>query len=218
VIYDENIMKPLMSNRYTGKFDLNNVLVRKALDIYSAGLSLFFDYRDSYFYNLPNPEKFSENDSFNITAANGVFTSAMTFVLLHEFGHQYFGHLDVVSADKADEITADEFAFSKLETQFNTDKGATLKIGIVVGLCSLMFLDSTMKGGDFHPDPDDRLKNIIEKLQLKELDNTWGIASLALKLWSIGYNVEMNQPTVVKNYKELFYYTLDELKKYKYNS
>ena len=145
----------------------------------------------------------------------------MTFILLHEFGHQYYGHVSTYSDDeqsKKDEVLADEFAFEKMSTHFETKKGTTYKFGIIAGICSLIFADSTLKGGDRHPDPDHRLKNLIEKMNLPDLDNLWAIASLPFNLWAIHFGKELKYGKYVDNYKELFFETIKQLDEMKGNS
>ncbi len=222
VIFDEGIQKPTLAGTFTGNFlDTSNAYINKALGLFKSGANLFQIYREGVFYRLPNPEKYNEYDKFYIERANGIYTAAMTFILLHEFGHQHYGHPDTYSDDeqsKKDEILVDEFAFEKMETQFSTEKGYTLKCGIIVGLTSIMFLDDTLKGGDRHPDPDNRLRNLITKMNLPDLDNIWAIASLPFNLWAIHYNKSLKYEKSVENYKELFDETIIQLYKLKGNS
>jgi hypothetical protein len=211
-LFDESIQKPILQNKYDGKFDLENPYVRRSIDVFNNGFSLFKTYRESVFFSLPNPEKYNEFDKFYIEKANGIYTAAMAFFLLHEFGHQFYKHPEYFpdSADesKKEELTADEYAFEKMASQFNEEKEFTNKCGIIAGLSSLIFFDKTLSGGTNHPDPDSRLKILIEQMELDELDNLWGIASLSFRLWAIQYNINWELPKEVENYKELFYLSL----------
>jgi len=185
VVFDEGIQKPSLNGVYKGELEMNNPFVRRALELFNRSISLFETYSDSIFYNLPNPEKYNEFEQFYIERTNGIYTSAMVFILLHEFGHQYYGHLDYYPNDtesKTDEFTADDFAFDKMKTHFGTERETTYKFGIIVGISCLIFLDKTLKGGDRHPDPDQRLVKLMEQMDLHDLDNLWGVASLAFKL------------------------------------
>ena len=220
VLFDESIQKPMLAGKYTGKFDFNNPFVRRAVDIFSNGFDLLNTYKDWQFFQFPNPEKYNEYDKQYIEKANGVYTAAMTFILLHEFAHQYYGHLDYYPTSdesKKDECTADDYAIEKISYNFSSDRGATFKFGIVAGISSLIMLDKSLSGGDTHPDTDERLKIAIEKLKLEELDNLWGIASLTFRLWAIKYSIELDYPPVIDSYKHLFELTLEKIGKKKNN-
>jgi hypothetical protein len=68
-----------------------------------------------------------------------------------------------------------------------------------------------MDGGKRHPDPEFRLKNLIERMNLNELDNLWCIASLPFNLWANKYNKVLTYDKYVENYKELFYKTIEQI-------
>ncbi|CAM1340931.1 phage exclusion protein Lit family protein [Tenacibaculum amylolyticum] len=214
VVFDEGIQKPSLNGVYKGELDMSNPFVRRAMELFGRAISLFETYDKAPFYNLPNPEKYHEFEQFYIERTSGVYCAAMTFILLHEFGHQYFGHLDYYPSDtesKQDELTADEFAFDKMATHFETERSTTYKFGIIVGLSSLIFVDKTLQGGDRHPDPDQRLVSLIEKMNLNELDNLWGVASLAFKLWGLHFNKSILKPSITEHYKQMFYDTLNDI-------
>ena len=74
-----------------------------------------------------------------------------------------------------------------------------------------------MLGDDEHPDPDDRLNIMLNKMNLDEKDSLWGIASMSILLWADYYKKEFTIPTSFINYKELFEYVkshLDKIKNY----
>ncbi len=218
-LFDESIHKPTLQGKYDGKFNLENPYVRRSIDVFNNGFSLFKAYRETVFFSLPNPEKYNEFDKFYIEKANGVYTAAMAFFLLHEFGHQYYKHPEYIPESnvqsKNEELSADEYAFDKMKSQFNEEKGYTNKCGIISGLTSLIFFDKTLSGGANHPDPDSRIKKLIEGMELNELDNLWGIASLSFRLWAIQYNINWELPKKVQNYKELFYISLNKVNEIK---
>jgi hypothetical protein len=218
IIFDESIHKPITAGTYTGNLDLSNPYVKKANDLFNSAMGLLKLYQDKVFFSLPNPEKYNNTDQYYIERTNGIYSAAMTFILLHEFGHQFYGHLDYSPTNdesKKDEYLADDFAIDKISYNFNSTKGTTFKFGIIATLCSFIFLDNSLSGGDSHPDIDARLTNAMEKLELDELDNMWGFASLAFRIWANHYKIELDLPLEVDNYKQLYYLTITEVRKIK---
>jgi hypothetical protein len=213
-LYDESILKPHNEGTYTGRFDLTNPWVKTAIEVFNTGFGLIDSFKEHEFFSLPNPEKYDKKDEHYIEKTNAIYTAAMTFILLHEFGHQYLGHLKYYPTNdesKKDEFTADDYAIDKMSNSFHTERGETFKIGIVAGLCSLIFLDNSLSGGNTHPDLDDRLKVAMSKLQLDELDHSWGVACLALRLWTIKYNIRIDLPAEVETHKDCFNWMIEKL-------
>ena len=137
--------------------------------------------------------------------------------------HVSLGHVDklenetqsIAEENLIEEYDADLFAFERImKGANNLTNSHTAEVGLVAGLCSILFFSSDMKGGD-HPDPDERLKIILEKLNLQPEDNLWGIACVALKLWANHNTVDLEWPTIVDTYSDLFYSTLEVLKRQK---
>jgi hypothetical protein len=220
VVFDEGIHRPIIEDRYTGKLDLENPFIKQAIAVFNNGFDLLHTYKDWQFFQLPNPEKYNEYDRFYIEKTNGIYTAAMTFILLHEFAHQYYGHLEYNPTSgeaKKDEYSADEYAIDKIAQNFSSKRGSTFKFGIIAGISSLILLDKSLSGGNTHPDTDDRIKKAIDKMQLEELDNLWGIASLSFRLWAIKYNIEIEYPDIVDSYKEFFTITIEKVNGIKNN-
>lgn len=216
VIFDESVHRPFIENKYTGQFDLENPFVKRAITVLNNGFDLLHTYKDWQFFQLPNPEKYNEYDKFYIEKTNAIYAAAMTFILLHEYAHQYLGHLEYepTSAEesKMEEYKADDYAIDKISYNFTSQRGATFKFGIIAGISSLILLGRSLSGGNTHPDIDDRLKKAIEKMSLNELDNLWGVASLAFRFWAIKYNIDyIEYPQSIDSYKELFTITLNKI-------
>jgi hypothetical protein len=217
VLFDEGIHRPTIEGRFKGQFD-DTPHVKEAWELFKEALKFTQEYNDRIFFHYPNPE--TKSDKIHVGLANGIYSASMTFILLHEFGHQYYGHLDYYPSSseesRKDELTADDYAIDKISQTFSEQNGRTNKMGVVIGMLSLMFLSRELDGGDSHPDLDVRLKNAIEKLELDELDNLWGIASMGLNLWTGYFNHNIIIPVAGETYKELFYstyYQLQHLKK-----
>jgi len=217
VIFIEGIEKPMYARTYNGLFDTSNSYLTRANDVFNNGFALLSTYKDKEFFALPNPEKYDENDKSYIEMANGIFAAAMTFILLHEYAHNYYGHVKFSSTSLEsikDEFLCDEFAIDKIGYNFSSDKSYVYKFGIIAGISSLMIMNKSLSGGDTHPDNDARLKVAIEKMNLVGPDDPlWGVASMAFLFWTTKHNVKLDLPPVVDNYKELFDLTLESIRK-----
>ena len=222
VMYDEVIIRPRIENGYIQTLvDIQRV--KEAQKLFDYGLSLLKSFSTWDKDNLPNPEYYDTNDNEYIEKVNSVYLSAVNFVLIHEFAHVILGHIeqDIELAAKGeftnreeikkDEYSADNYSFQTLiDGADYLANQSTIRMGIFAGLFSLLFLSSSLDGDD-HPDSDERIKIILEKLNLEETDNLWGIASLALKLWSSHYKIDLKLPDVVETNKDLFYLILERL-------
>jgi hypothetical protein len=142
---------------------------------------------------------------------------------MHELGHLLLGHIDkdIESEENGvtisneiriqNEIEADNFAVERLfKHEGERSNDHTVSVGLIAALCSFIFFSTNLKGQE-HPDPDQRLKMILERLNLKPEDNLWGISCLAFKLWSMNNNINLDWPAEVETYRDLFYVTLEEL-------
>lgn len=199
-----------------------NKFIDEAAELFQYSMDLLSKYRDWDDYSLPNPEKYNENRKNYIEACNNVFIEAMVFILLHEFAHQFYGHNDddYCTSDtnklKKMELYADDYAYDKMSTRFGTNLQTTSQMGIAIALASLILLDESLKGGPEHPDPDYRLKRIIEKMNLDQRDGIWFIASLPFILWSYYYKVDIGMPLPGQDAKIFFYTLLEKIKSLKY--
>lgn len=218
VLFDEGIQQPIIEGKFTGHMDLANPIIIGAYDVFQGGLTLKSKYDVKLFFDLPNPEKYLELEKFYVEKTNGAFVGAMTFVLLHEFAHQYLGHLSYYTfgdSAKDDEINADAYAIQKMSESFDTDKGATYKVGIVLGLCSLILLSRSLRGGTNHPDPEDRIKLALEKLNPDQYHYLWGYAGFALQLWQIEYGIRLDIPDEFEDHRDSFYKMHNAIKEHK---
>jgi len=214
VTFDEVIQKPHLRGNFTGQLDLNNEQVKAAIDVFNYGISLKTTYQN-WDLSIPNPENFDCKYSFYVEKANSLFVSAMFFILSHEIGHSYFNHVTYVPATAAqsrqEELDADNFAITQVMSCKDEKILPSLKYGAVVGMCALLFLSPKLYNGGHYPDADDRIRNVMEKLELNDLDMQWGIASLAFRLWGNHYGIQFQLPESSENYSEIFYEILLEM-------
>lgn len=214
VLYEETIHQPLLSGTFTGKIDLNNKVISEAVNLFEYAMSLRNHY-GVWDQKLPNPEIYDPNEPNYIGKTNGFYVSAMAFIISHEVAHSYYQHItyDPNNSEqaKAEEIDADNYAIDHFKAASDSIPYSTLKFGAVIGLCSLLFLRKDFNGGDSHPNLDQRLTNLLERLDLEDEDNPWGVVSLAMSLWARYYKIDIELPPVVETYKEVFYHMVHEL-------
>lgn len=214
VTFDEVIQKPNLKGNYTGVIDFDNKHVRAAIKVFNYGMSLKKSYSD-WDYSIPNPEKFDCKYAFYVEKTNAIFVAAMFFIMSHEIGHSYYNHVTYIPATAAqslqEELDADNFAVAQVLTCSDDEILPTLKYGAVAGMCALLFLSPKLYQGGTYPDADNRIRNVMEKLQLNDFDNHWGFASLAFKLWADYFNVGLPLPKSSENYSELFYEILYQM-------
>jgi len=219
VYFDEGFIRPIQDSQYNGIVNQSDPLIHTAIENLLAGMNLFLEFNRSKFYELPNPESEKSRTDFYVVKANSAYCAGITFVLLHELGHQYYHHNDYEPSSTEEslkeEIMADDYAFDTLSKHFNSEVGMTLKIGIVISLLSIMYLDNTMSGGIQHPDPDDRLKRILKKMNLEDENNLWGVAAVAINLWAIYYKIPFEIPKQIENFKEWYELALKQIENYK---
>ena len=71
----------------------------------------------------------------------------------------------------------------------------------------------SLDGDISHPDWDDRIKNAIEKLELPEEDNIWGIAGFSMVMWMNNFKEFGNDkwPEGFNTHKDSFYFYLGQM-------
>lgn len=214
VTFEEAIQKPHLKGNYKGEIDFTNEQIKSAIEVFNYGLSLKNTYR-KWDTSIPNPESFDCKYSFYVEKANSLFVSAMFFIMSHEIGHSYFNHVTYKPAtatqSKQEELDADNFAITQVMSCTDNKLVPSLKYGAVVGMCALLFLSPKLYKGGYYPDADDRIRNVMEKLNLNDLDMHWGIASLAFRLWGNHYGIEFQLPKSSENYSDIFYEVLSEM-------
>ncbi len=209
IFFYEIIQKQLLN------FEIDEDLKRNAINCFQRGIGLLTNFERNIFFELPNPETEEWKNSVYVSNTNSVFCSALTFILLHEFGHQYYGHLTYKPDSEIgyikDELAADDYAFDRF---YNT-LDLTIKNGITIALLSFVFSDDTMKGGAQHPDPDNRLERIMIKMGLHDNDPLWGLVASAFDLWAFHYDLSIEPPYNMKSYKNSFDYYKTEIERSK---
>lgn len=176
---------------------------KKAYDLFSAGVSLFDQVESNragrcVFFSLPMPN--SADDRY-VRYVNNAYTAGINFILLHELKHFELDHLEKTNEDKQDETDADLGAFWHLILSESPEEHKRLySLGVLLAQCSLTFLDDTMEGDEFHPDPDVRIASILSCNEIIEHDREYyyAIICLCFKLWYFQYKDQNDFPQIEK--------------------
>lgn len=217
VFMDELIIKPILEP----KVKQNEELLETTFDMFKAGMSLFnrdFTQRAnrSVFFEFPNPVNNKGDET--IESANRLFEGALCFNLFHEYSHIDLGHLEKEYL-KDDELAADYSGFYSMYENLSLEKKKYLSLSIIIALGTLLFRDNTLSG-ETHPDPDDRLGQLLDKME--DLDNQgkeycYCLAVTLYKMWAYHYGLEFIIPKIDKAdfYKEYFSLIQEAFSNYK---
>jgi hypothetical protein len=214
-----------------GGKELSKEEYSEATDLLKYALRLLKDYTIWDKENLPNPELHGKDEKKLIGASNACFWYAYNYILYHEFGHIVLGHAernaraksagyDILGDERKEmEIEADLFALDRImEKLTGTSHEFSAIIGTLSAISSLTFTSERVSGGKYHPDPDHRLKTILDKLDKPAAEYCWGYAFWALITWEVEfYKSGKIWPTTTPNgdFKAHFYETLKNLDKLK---
>lgn len=226
VIYEEAIQKKLLDKTFTGQIDLDSDLLKRANLLLTWSMSLKTTYSD-WDRILPNPDiDYSKQnpETFYIEKINNLFQSSVSFLLYHEVAHVVNGHksyyLGFDKLNNYDDIKelekeADDFAFNALIYDDDDEKNKIEKgLSIMIVFCSAFMLSSRHTlSQKKHPDIDQRLLTIINKLNFEKIENEFYIYYLGSYILQM-YLQKEGQPIlcgIYDNHKELFYKYLEQI-------
>jgi hypothetical protein len=223
VLYGEVIVK-LSLNDYHKNHDevIDRDLAIGAYSLWEYAVSLLGNYSD-WNKKLPNPEQFDPNLEELISKVNGLYLVAMKFILAHELAHLELEHnkkepddskIEEAAFSKLLEKEADERAMNLVLAGSNDESRTSIKMGILLGLCSLVFTNMSIKGIS-HPDTDDRIAAIIDVFNPGDTDPMWGVATLTYKLWDKQYNKGLVWQNGLESPKALYYSIKVQIEKLK---
>lgn len=212
VSFDNMVQIPMMDTAKCNihKYKCDKNLCEMALENYKRAREFMYEGNRDLPWHAPNivyPDSYKEI----IGKANSIYLGAMTFIYAHEVFHNYFGHTQVDSNSAQsikDELDADESAIETILSKIPQFKETEYKLGIIVVMFAILFLHKEyLSGGNSHPDMDIRITNAINKLEILERDNLWGIAA-----WGISVFLQSNEfisseetaNTVFNTYKDIY--------------
>jgi hypothetical protein len=158
---------------------------REAYKLWEYAVSLISGYSE-WGINTPNPENVDAKYTDLIQRVNSLYLTAMTFVLAHEFAHVELEHNAKPSQTQGEnaalEREADARAIQLVMEGVTEENKHTRHMGLLMGLCSLLFFKSSTKEASY-PNIDDRIQAILDIVKPNGQDPMWDIASLSYKLW-----------------------------------
>ena len=210
------IINKLSSNMHGCKANMS--YVEYAEKQFRLARSLIWGYNHDAFFEMPHildPQHFKEP----IEKANGILVGGVVFVFCHELSHNILGHTHKESTDEesvVEESGADDYALDFLSETFDGEFGLTHKVGAATVLCSLLLMgEDSISGGSRHPHTDYRIRMMMKRFDLHEIDNLWGYVGSAIRLWLLvfgGLTIQEDmQAGGFKYYKDFYEHYLELL-------
>ena len=232
VMYEEGIQKPLINNTFNGSLEFDSPLLQRAKMLFNWSISLTQKYSE-WDESLPNPQRHNfDKEKDYAEKVNGIFQSAVAYLMFHEFAHLTQGHdsffmglnrNDLNEAERAEraervqiENEADHFAFDMLIKQQDDDKQRWIKgLSILFVICSALLIVPTAQGvkQNLHPDLDQRILNILQRLNLETEESQfycWYLCGFAIRFYLIKHSIEL-EVGEYETAQEAFFSYLDKL-------
>ncbi|MCX2585659.1 phage exclusion protein Lit family protein [Pedobacter sp. MR22-3] len=212
VFYDEGIAKANL-NLIAGKeeYKIDTELLNNVQQLFDYAMTVITAIVPWDKAQLVNPELYSEEEKFWVERANSIYLYAANFMLCHEFAHFDLGHLEMGKRLKLKnhhwvqlEREADQHAIKLLMKGNSKQLDRTLKVGILIGMISLLFLNR-MTVMTKHPHTDERIHSFLMQLQLEDNDPLWAMACIGYKLWDSQFNHSMDFITSQTSYRKLYF-------------
>lgn len=224
VLYLETIDYPKM-NRQNGRIvylsKQDNIDEAHALFAYAKSLVAIYSEWDKQ--ELPNPEIYQAEDRNYVEQTNLFYTEAVKFIMCHEFTHltkhaEQFSKESSVEEILSFEKEADNDAIellkkgiSYLDDDISIARRLAVENGAICAVLSTFFL-SPITVATKHPNAEDRLSNVLEKLELEEDHNGWGLACIGLQLWDEQFGISLKWDDDFQTFKQLYYDLIRQIK------
>lgn len=134
---------------------------------------------------------------------NSLYVYAMSFILLHEFSHQYLNHDINGNGSIEEESEADQVAFWSMYSDLEDKEKRTAMRGILCALVSLIFMNKDLQDDGIHPRPVERIFQYYEYLKCDGQDYS-ALLCYLFYAWAV-YTDDMDMPkhNESKSYPEL---------------
>jgi hypothetical protein len=199
--------------------------IEVASEMFDYARLLIVDFQKWDIDASPNPEKYLAENRNYIEQPTLYYNSAIKFILCHEYAHLKFEHLKQINknTDKSRfcemEYEADNYAIDSImkgyfEIEHFAAEGQILsnEIGVVFGILVMFYFKATTEGIK-HPNAEDRLTNALERLNLSDNHDAWGIACIGLKFWDSQFGKNLVWEMENKSFKELYYDLVAQIKR-----
>lgn len=225
VYFREGFLKPFNAGMYDGKIDLKNDAIYKARHVFEQGLKLWQGIRPELLKALPNPECPDPEDTELVGLTNGVYAAAVSFILMHEYGHHKLGHVGKTYSDEENkriEQEADDYALgifargmlANPNDEEQEKKNNTNTMGAIAAMLAIVLRSERLTKKDY-PDPDIRLERAVEALNRGD-DAFYAVACYAMTLWSMAHGKDLNVQQLDKtSYRALYADIKEQLKSMK---
>ena len=111
--------------------------------------------------------RYIQDPIFSI-GANGAYTYALAFILLHEYSHFVLGH-NQIEGPIEDELDADFSAFWDLYSEVKNEREErTVVIGMVCSLSTIAILQRTWKETEEHPSITERIEKLLNSVMINQ--------------------------------------------------
>lgn len=217
VTHVETIDYPLL-NMEAGyiKYPVSKNNIDLAKELFDYAKYIIVDFVPWVKDKLPNPEVYPVENKTYVQQTDGLYVSAIIFILCHEYIHakKHAGKIDSttpISQLLEYEKEADADAIEMLKKGIDPINQLAVENGIVFALLSMFFFRSSTKGIQ-HPDNEDRLVTAIERLDLKDNPYAWEISCVGLRMWDEQWGLNLKWRHDIGSYKELFYDIITQIK------
>jgi hypothetical protein len=197
--------------------------IKMAQEVFDYARSLIVDFTDWDKDNFPNPEIYLAENRNDVEQPNVFYTEAVKFILCHEYTHLKL-HAEQINENTQNshflrfEMEADNNAIEMLIAgYFPADHFAAeaqrlaIVIGVVIGILSMLFFRAESTGIR-HPNTEDRLTNALERFQIADDHEAWGIACIGLQIWDNQFNLNLQWDENPISYKDQYYKIIAEIK------
>lgn len=204
VIYDKGFKQPILDKEHSGKVRLNSDTLVGVLIFQLGEFIVRGGQPGESSLRILNSLCSIENREDYANKCTKVFGVAVGFVLLHELAHCFLGH-NRCEPKKEHEFDADFYAFKKIyKDGADEETKRTVAVGVSLAIASICLLPDSMKGGDSHPDTDERIDRILTALCMADNDDIFCVIALLYKLWIFGETGKDVLVECVDNCKEFY--------------
>lgn len=214
VIYDEAVVKHYENEQQGANNIINKELVNICEEFLEYAISLVYGYSEWDTKKYPSPMNDITGNDYHLKA-NQLFLNAINYIMCHEFAHAELKHAECRGKKDPQEIEneADKRAYDLMLDGCDGDNEMSIKMGILMALCSLLMLTPKPVKGGSHPMAHHRIKIYLEYIKPDEKSQLWSVACLFLGVWDMRYSKFNDFPDNVDTHKEMFYKVIDEIDK-----